>query len=76
MNGETRLVLDRLQAIETKQEERHKENLIRMAKLDKIPCETHDERLKGVQRSIAWFWGLLSGAIIITIGIFVKHLLN
>ena len=69
VNGDARVILNRLIAIETKQEERHRENKIdikvlfkKMEKLDNLPCNVHIERM-------AWFNRYLIGISIVICGI-------
>jgi len=50
MNGETQLILQRLTAIETKQDERHNENQKYMKVLNNLPCEKITERIKWIDR--------------------------
>jgi len=50
VNGDLGKIYAKLVAIETKQEERHTSNIIRMDKIDNLPCVIHAERMRWFNR--------------------------
>ena len=76
MNGETQVILQRLTAIEVKQEERHQENIVRMAKLEALPCDTHAERMKGIQKSNYYLWGAIGSIGTLIAAALINHFIN
>lgn len=75
MNGvELNTILERLSALETRQEERHKENLRRMAKLDDLPCDLHKGKFKiydhHVEQASKWHFTIVSICVMLVMQVF------
>ena len=78
MNGDAQKIYNKIVQIETKQSERHEENLrsrkedkkvisvifTKLEKLDNLPCETHIERMAGFLNQLVIFRGLVIGTIL------------
>ena len=69
MNGDLGKIYNKIIEIETKQEERHTANISRMAKLDNIPCERHEERIKGLGIGLKTIYGIVMGVLLIWVKI-------
>ena len=69
MNGETQIILDRLMKIETQQEERHRENIHRMKKLDRLPCAERARDIKYLGIGVKVLYGVVLAVLLIWVRI-------
>lgn len=82
MNGtELNTIISRLDIIETKQEERHSQNVATMSVifdklkgLDVLKCGIHEERMVGIQSRLNWLYLFVTVVLIggVALGIWAK----
>ena len=72
LNGDTKLILDRLMAIEVKQKERHRENkedigvlFKKVGRVDNLDCNVHAERMKGLGIGLKILYGIIVAVLLI-----------
>ncbi len=65
MNGETQIILERLTKIETQQEERHRENIKHIIKIDNLPCGERGKDIKYLGIGVKILYGIVMGVLLI-----------